>query len=68
MTSPLAGFVTVRFGAPRSSVKLRVTRALLPTSSVTVIVTVYWPSVVMPCGEYGEVQFECCRLGCRRTP
>ena len=56
MTSPFAGFVTVRFGAPRSSVKLRVTGALLPTSSVTVIVTVYWPSVVMPCGEYGEVQ------------
>jgi hypothetical protein len=33
---------------------MRVTVTLLPTSSVTASSTVYWPSVVMPCGEYGE--------------
>ena len=58
MTAPFAGDVTVRFGAPRSRVNVRVTVALLPTSSVTAISTVYWPSVVMPCGEYGEVQLD----------
>src|SRR4051812_13244309 len=53
--SPFAGDVTVRLGAPRSSVKVRVTVAMLPTSSVTTISTVYRPSVVMPSGAYGEV-------------
>ena len=57
ITAPFAGAVTVRFGAPRSSVKLRVTDA-----AVADVVgdrdasTVYWPSVVIPCGEYGDVQ------------
>ena len=34
------------------------TVATLPTSSVTESSTVYWPSVAMPCGEYGEVQLD----------